>query len=58
MLVVCKIIVLKFFREFVSIMTIIHVIGVNASKTGPEISYPTKRQDTQVNLFDINGTLA
>ena len=32
--------------------------AVNVSKIGPEISGPTKRQDTQLNLFDINETLA
>ena len=27
-------------------------------KDGPKISDPTKRHDTQVTLFDINGKLA
>ena len=26
-------------------------------KSGPKISDPTERHDTQLNLFDINGTL-
>ena len=30
----------------------------NVLKSGPKISDPTKRHDTQLNLFDINGTLA
>ena len=31
--------------------------GVNVLKTGRKISDPTKRDYTQVNLFDINGKL-
>ena len=31
---------------------------VNVLKSGPKISDPRKRHDTQFNLFDINGTLA
>ena len=31
---------------------------VNLLKNGPKISDPTKRQDTQFNLFNINGKLA
>ena len=26
-------------------------------KSGPKLSQPTKRHDTQLNLFDINGKL-
>ena len=32
--------------------------AVNVFKSGPEISDSAKRHDTQVDLFDINGTLA
>ena len=32
--------------------------GVNVLKSGPDISDMTKRHDTQLNLFDINGILA
>ena len=31
--------------------------AVNVVKSGPEISDPTKRHDTQLNFFPINGTL-
>ena len=27
-------------------------------ENGPKTSYPTKRHDTELNLFDINGKLA
>ena len=30
---------------------------VNLLKSGPKISDPTKRQDRELNLSDINGTL-
>ena len=32
--------------------------AVNVLKSGPQISDSTKRHDTQLNLFDINGKLA
>ena len=32
--------------------------AVNVLKSRPQISDRTKRHDTQLNLFDINGTLA
>ena len=32
--------------------------GVNMSKNVPRISDPTKRHDTELNLFEINGKLA
>ena len=32
--------------------------AVNVLKSGPKISGPTKGHDTQLNLFNINGTLA
>ena len=32
--------------------------AVNVLKSGAKISDPTKRNDTQPNVFDINGTLA
>ena len=31
--------------------------AVNVLKNGPKISDPNNRQDTQLNLFDINGKL-
>ena len=39
-------------------MTRIHVMGRERVEKGPKISDPTKRRDTQLNLFDINGILA
>ena len=30
---------------------------VNVLKSVPKVSDPTKRPDTQLNLFDINGAL-
>ena len=32
--------------------------AVNILENRPKISYPTKRHDTQLNVFDINGKLA
>ena len=32
--------------------------AINVLKSGPNISDPTKTDDTQLNLFDINETLA
>ena len=32
--------------------------AVNVLKGGPNISDPTKRHDTELTLFDINGQLA
>ena len=32
--------------------------AVNVLKRGPKISDTTNRDDAQLNLFDINGTLA
>ena len=32
--------------------------AINVVKSGFKISDPTKRHDTQLNLFDISGTLA
>ena len=39
-------------------MTRIHVMGGNVLKRGPKISGLTRKNDTERNLFDINGRLA
>ena len=39
-------------------MKAIHVIGVKVLKKCPKILNPTKAHDVQLNLLDINGTLA
>ena len=44
-------------REFLSIMTRIHVIDGHLLEDRPHISDPTKRHDKQVILFDINKKL-
>ena len=45
-------------REFLSILTRIHVISRHVLKDRPNISDPSKRHDKQLILFDINGKLA
>ena len=39
-------------------MTKIYVMDRQRVKSSPKISDPTKRHDTQLNFFDINGRLA
>ena len=49
---------MNFLREFLSIMTRIHVIGRQLLKYRPNMSDPTKRDDEQLTFLDINGKLS